>query len=405
MPSPYGGPARGLGSMPPGGQNQSPVPSYYQPWPAVSPFAIDQANIVNEDGVWISDLIPRGHNKTTRFRFEFLRGTVQKPEGLIGEPDAPAYDEFIEPLFQNQGGGGGGGQQQQSPLDPFLGNEAQPGFNLFDPADAGFVGQPAMRGLRLTMDMENVDGSGVSVMGFWAKDNDARYDARNDIHASRGTESFLLSNVVLSPFFDPTDPLDLAQITPFTVDELLENNLLNLRGIPLDDGSIRRNPDGTVTGGIAAPYDLEFRKQFVVEQYGTGLTWAGAPIYRTKYIRVNPDFGLRYQALREHFTFFGRDSGVFYGDTGGGGGGGGGGNTISGDLKLHSFPNGFDDDGDGIVDNAGRSEDQVGGGGGGVGGGLFLSRHRLPAQVQDVLRTPRTNPPNSCISRQRANGV
>ena len=171
LPSPYGGPAYGPGYMPPGGMNQSPVPSYYRPWPAVSPFAIDQANITNEDGVWISDLIPRGHNRTTRFRFEFLRGTVQKPEGLIGEDDAPAYDEFIEPLFQNQGGGGGGGQQQQSPLDPFLGNESQPGFNLFDPVDAGFVGTPEMRGLRLTMDVENLDGSGVSLMGFWAKDN------------------------------------------------------------------------------------------------------------------------------------------------------------------------------------------------------------------------------------------
>jgi hypothetical protein len=367
MSSPYGPQTGGPWYQPP--NNQGAYPNYYQPWPAVSPYAVDQSDLSNENGLWINDLIPRGHNKKMRLRLDYIRALVQRPDGLVGSPDAPSYKRFIEPLFANQQGGGGGGQNQQSPLDPFLGTETIPGFNLYDPANANVVGEPRMKGLRLTLDSTNADGSGLTITGFWAEDDDATFNARDEVHPSRGTERFLLTNFILDPTFDQTDPGDLAKIAPFTVDEILENNLLNLRGIPLDDGSIRRNPDGTVTGGIAAPYDLEFRLSFAVEQYGTGLSWAGAPIYRTKYLRVNPNFGVRYHALREHFGFFGMDSGVFYGDTGGGGGGGGN-NGVSGDLKLHSIPNGVDEDGDGIFDNAGGGEDQQQGGGGGGGGGM-----------------------------------
>lgn len=355
MPSPYGPQTGGPWYQPPASQGS--YPSYYQPWPAVSPFANDQSDLTNENGLWINDLIPRGHNKKLRFRADYIRALVSTPEGLIGSPDAPSYKRFIEPLFANQGGGGGGGNQQ-SPLDPFLGTATTPGFNLFDAANANVVGEPRLKGLRLTLESLNADGSGLSIMGFWAEDDDATFNARDEIHPSRGSERYLLTNFVLDPTFDPTDPQDLAKIAPFTVEDILENNLLNLRGIPLDDGSIRRNPDGTVTGGIAAPYDLEFRLSFVVEQYGTGLSWTGAPIYRTKYVRVNPNYGMRYQALREHFGFFGMDSGVFYDD----------GTTMSGDVKLHSLPDGTDGDGDGIFDNAGGGDDQQQGGGGGGGG-------------------------------------
>ena len=364
MPSPYGPQTGGPWYQPPTGQGS--YPNYYQPWPAVSPYAIDQSDLSNENGLWMNDLIPRGQNKKLNLRLDYIRALVSTPNGLVGNPDAPSYKRFIEPLFANQqGGGGGGGQNQQSPLDPFLGTATTPGFNLFDPVNANVVGEPRMKGLRLTLDSTNADGSGLTVTGFWAEDNDASFNARDEVHPSRGTERYLLTNFVLDPTFDPTDPADLAKIAPFTVDEILENNLLNLRGIPLDDGSLRRNPDGTVTGGIAAPYDLEFRLNFTVQQYGTGLSWSGAPIYRTKYIRVNPNYGMRYHALREHFGFLGMDSGVFYGSTGGGGGGN---NNISGDLKLHSIPDGTDGDGDGIFDNAGGGDDQQQGGGGGGGG-------------------------------------
>lgn len=359
MPSPYGGQVGGPWYMPP--QSQAPTPSYYQPWPAVSPFAFDQADMTNENGLWMGDIVNRGENRKLKITADYMRHLVQRPSGLIGSPDAPSYKRFIEPLFANQMGGGGGGGGMGSVLDPFLGTATTPGFNLYDPVNANVVGKPRMKGLRLTADIANVDGSGIQIMGFFAKDDDATFNARDEISPSRGTERFLLTNFVLDPNFDPTDPIDLAKIAPFTVTEILENNLLNLRGIPLDDGSINRNPDGTITGGIAAPYDLEFRLKFAVEQYGTGVSWVGQPIYRTKYIRVNPSFGMRYQVLREHFGFLGMDSGVFYDD----------GSTMSGDVKLHSIPNGIDDDADGIVDNAGGGEDMGGGGGGGGMGGTF----------------------------------
>ena len=77
---------------------------------------------------------------------------------------------------------------------------------------------------------------------------------------------------------------------------------------------------------------------------------------------------------RKHFGFYGRDSGILY-------------DTISNlnepfirDVKIHSLPNGFDDDGDGIVDNAGAVEDQFGGQG---GGGTTTTNFLLP--IDNIL--------------------
>src|SRR5207249_812595 len=110
--------------------------------------------------------------------------------------------------------------------------------------------------------------------------------------------------------------------------------------------------------------------------------------------------GLRYFFLREGFHFLGRDSGLAYGG-GQAQGGGGGTQNISPDLKTHSTPDGIDENGDGIIDNAGLFESGQGQGQGGGGQGqtaVFLQFH-------DQFRFPITSFLNNDADSHLAGGM
>lgn len=359
QPPSYGGnPAADFSGL---GPAAGAYPSYYQPWPSVSPYNQEFNQIANRGGLWESESRSRvGLPARWRFRTEYVRIRAESGRDLIGNPIAPTYRQQIIPTLQAVGGGGGGGGGLDDYADALEGiNNDGVGFRLFDPISAADIEKPELQGTRLTLESENADGSGLEFWGLWAADNDTVFDARkNLIDPSRGTETAFLLEILDDP------NLQTGATTPLPgqpdVDETLQNNLLNLVGIPLDDGNITILSDGTTFGGASAVYDLDFRAGTEIDIYGSGLKWKGTSIYGTDTIRIRPNAGMRYMVIREHFGMFGRDSGVLYSTED---------NTILPDVKTHSVPNGFDDDMDGIVDNAGTIEDNLQGGGGGGGGG------------------------------------
>lgn len=355
-----GGPVGDFAGMaPPGGA----YPSYYQPYPSISPYEHEFHQIANRGGIWESESQDRlSLPSRWKFRTEYVQMRAERGRNLIGNPNAPIYRDQIGPVLDAAGGGGGGGTNLQDYIDALSGLNNGVGFNLFDPIGAKDLDRPELQGTRLTLSGENADGSGIEVWGLWAKEDDNRYDARDDVHPSRGNQQAVVEAILQEidetgvPFLFNA-PASLAGF-PDPI-EILQENLLNLRGIPLDDGTVTTLADGTTFGGASAVYDLAFRVNTDVEMYATGLKWKAMPLYKSNSIRIRPSAGLRYTSVRDDFRFYGRDSGIYY-------------DTISmlnqpflPDVKLHSLPNGFDDDGDGIVDNAGTIEDQFGGQGGG----------------------------------------
>lgn len=351
-----GGPAGDFaGRAPQGGA----YPSYYQPYPQISPYEQEFNQIANRGGIWESESQNRMSLPSRwKFRTEYVQMKAERGRNLIGNPSAPIYREQIATTLENAGGGGGGGNNIQGYVDALRGTNNGVGFNLFDPISAKQLDRPDLQGLRLTLASENSDGSGLELWGLWAREGDNEFDAREDVAASRGNQQAFLRLLI-------DDPSLLALANPPAnfpdPSEVLQNNLLNLRGIPLDDGTLTTLADGTTFGGASAVYDMAFQVRTDIEMYGTGLRWKAMPLYKSSSFKVRPNAGLRYTAFRDLFGFFGQDSGILYD----------GQDNANGpplpDVKIHSLPNGFDDDGDGIVDNAGVIEDQFGGQGGGGG--------------------------------------
>ena len=370
-------PAAGMNPYPPGlagpGMGGSPVgdfsgmppqggafPSYYQPYPSISPYEQGFNQISNRGGLWESESQNRiSLPSRWKFRTEYVRMKAERGRSLLGNVNAPVYREQIATTLENAGGGGGGGGDIQDYVDALRGTNNGVGFNLFDPVSAKELDRPLLRGLRLTLSSENADGSGLELWGLWAREGNNVFDARDNIAQSRGNQQVFVELLIDDPTLQaPVNPP--ANFPDPT--EILQNNLLNLRGIPLNDGTITTLSDGTTFGGASAVYDLNFRVRTDIEMYSTGLRWKSMPLYKTSSFKLRQNAGIRYTAYRDTFGFFGQDSGILYD----------GQDNATGsplpDVKIHSLPNGFDDDGDGIVDNAGLIEDQLGGGGGGGGG-------------------------------------
>jgi len=351
-----GGPVGDYAGMaPPGGA----YPSYYQPYPSISPYEHEFNQIANRGGIWESESENRlSLPSRWKFRSEYVQMRAERGRSLLGNPNAPIYREQIAPILENAGGGGGGNNIDDY-VDALRGTNNGVGFNLYDPVSAKELDRPDMQGLRLTLEAENADGSGLEFWGLWAKDDDNEFDARDNVDPSRGNQQAFVQMLIDDPTL-----LNLANPPANFPDpiEILQANLLNLRGIPLDDGTITTLADGTTFGGASAVYDLAFKVQTNIEMYGTGVRWKAMPLYKTSSLNIRPNAGIRYTAVRDLFGFYGVESGFLYD-----------GQTQANqpslpDVKIHSLPNGFDDDGDGIVDNAGTIEDQLGGQGGGGGG-------------------------------------
>ncbi len=386
-------PADGYGSTPMPGYGQMP-PSMYSPWPQVSPYENSYSQHSLESGLWNSDT----NNSTRRYKFsvDYLTGYGRVPKSLIGNPSAQPYINLVRDALGNQQQGGGQ-NQQQSPLALFGGDPTiippQPTFQLYGPLNLGALGKDfRLQGTRTTAGFDNADDSGLRFSFLYLADNNFQYNAKDYQAPGRGTEPAALQHLLQFPE-DPANPLtvlprDLSLlgdfIDPVDVNRVLQNNVFNLNGLPLDDGTLRVLADGTTFGGVTAPYDLDFKVNLYSELYGGNVDWIMTPIVNGKFFRVRPIVSPRYFFLREGFQFFGRDSGLAYGDPGGGGGGGN--PTLTPDLKLHSTPNGLDDNGDFIIDNAGLFEDGQQGGG---GGGGQQNQNQVPFfQFQDQFRYP-----------------
>lgn len=375
------------------GNGSAPYPSYFQPWPTVSPFmGADSSSpylgptasqISNSDGLWqYSELGGANYSPEYRVRLSYLKAKTETYRDVFGDGRVPEYKQQILPQLLGatggQGGGGAGGMQTTGIADII--QDPTRDFNLFNPVAGENIEKPEPQGFRLSVEQIGAGGTGWELWGMYTYDNRTEFDARDNVSRSRGQQPDLVVRAVQdADFFASTNPVGPFD-DPF---QALEANLLNLNGIPLDDGSVENIGSGIIQGGANAVYDLDFRIKHHVEHWGTGLRFMGLPI-DTRLVTFRPTGGLRYMNIREDFNFFGRDSGLLYSSSQGGGGGGGGGmNTVQPDVKFHSIPNFADDDGDGIIDNAGVDEGggagmQGGGGGGGAQQGATFSNLNDP---------------------------
>jgi len=365
---------------PPGVASTSGMPpAAMRPYPANSTYDFEYDKHYYRDGMW--NRISSNRGRRSIFNIDILVARTRKPTGYLGNGGAMTYKDMILPILEEDpydlGDTGGGGGQDQSVVDQFRGVPAAgvPGFNYYDPVQLqNTLNSPSGTGLRLQMGYFDPDDSGLVFEGF-GQNTSTMFDARDTLGMGRGEQkdtlllllkppNFLLNNIGgAGSQFGQTggggggggdDDASTAQ------DFILQNNLLNLRGIGLDDGS--RDGAGNVIG-VSSPYDLEFRLTAKSRTYGASITWIMAPRYRTKKFMLRPTVGVRYMRIQESMSFYGQDSGLTYDnledlDEG-----------FNGDVKLHSPPNLIDDDGDGITDNAALVEESGGGGGGGGGGG------------------------------------
>ncbi len=120
--------------------------------------------------------------------------------------------------------------------------------------------------------------------------------------------------------------------TKFTPTQLFESDLQNLRGLPVADNT---------KAGQTIPYDIYFDVKTTSQQIGTNLDYYFTPIFERKWIMINPSVGVTYMNVKESLSFLGIDSGLLYSSAG---------NLRN--FKAQSFPNGIDDNTDGIIDNA-----------------------------------------------------
>ena len=429
MPMPMGGPPGGNYMMPVDAYGAAPAPGYgygppstYQSWPEMSAYDHSYSQQkVDGNGTWTDDT----NNRQRRYRFDvdYLTGRARISNAFIGEERALSYIQVLQQQSGNQQQQGGGNQQQGQTFltafshptsangSPTLG--ARQHFELYGAVRMQDLHrQMNMAGTRASWGYDNPDESGLRLGFLYNADNNFRYSKRDHLPGGKGTEGALLNHLLQLPE-DPADPntvlpRDLSQlgqyVYPADVNRALQNNLFNLNGLPLNDGTVQTLPDGTHFGGVTAPYDLDFRIDLRTEVYGGNIDWVMTPVLDWKYLKVRPVAGLKYFNLGERFSFYGRDSGLAYGPSQGAGGGGGGNNTISPDQKVHSIPDGVDNNGDGIVDNAGVFEggqQQQGGGGGGnqqAGGATFLQFH-------DQFRYPITSYLNNSAVSNLAGGM
>jgi hypothetical protein len=368
-----------------------PVPGYgppamYSPWPEMSPYQNSLSQQYNEGGLWMES----ENQLTRRYRFtaDFVTGRTRTSDSLVGNSNAQNYPQTIQnEIGTGQGQGGGQNNQNQNVLSPFLDSEAQGqvGFPLFGALNLrDHKYQMHNTGARIDWGWDNADDSGFR-FGFLSNYGDFYYNARDGLPSTRDTQrDFALFAIQQLHIINELNSQgntaaaaqlqsELNQLTsaqPTTVgrfnnlNDVLENNIDNLGGIPLDDGTIVQFADGTTLGGVTAPYDLEFQVSLRSELYGGRVESMLSPILRWGAFRVRPTVGARYFYLSERFRFYGQDSGLAY-NSGGQQGGGGGNQTLSADIKIHSTPDGVDNDLDGIVDNAGGSENGQGQGQGG----------------------------------------
>lgn len=336
----------------PDGFHPNPYSSGMLPSPELSPFEPRFVQHYTQDGLW--HRISSSRNRQYYSRFEYLDTKVRHAKGFVGHRDAPSYKDVFLP---------------NSGLDSALVNTFQgdakfedgvgvfppvgdPGFNLFDARLADHAPHVDADGVRVVFGYRDAHDGGLIIDTWYNAENTSLFDAGQALTAREFLrEESLVREVITSPsgFLTPIMPADGLQV--------LRRNLLNLSGIPVDDGTIRFFDDGTRVGGTAIPYDMEFKLRQTTESASTSLNVVNTPSLRRGPLQVSFMFGARYLYIDESFRFDGEDSGLAYdGESTG--------DAVFARAKLHSLPNFTDDDTNFTIDDAIFVEDMGGPGSG-----------------------------------------
>lgn len=365
----YGAP--GMPGIPMNAGPQAPLNAF----PQMTPFEkMFQQHRVDKNGLWSYRSSNAG--KKYFFSMEALFARYQNPGGaLIGNVGSISYLGLVEDELIDA--------TDDEIFDQFSENE---GLNYFNAAHYNKVPKLNAPGSRLRWGWTNDDQSGFEFTGWWIARADSSWSAIEDSTHKPDPANQEIMSILLSPpnFIDPTGTGVVSSIPGVTTAEIntvLQNELMNLAGLPLDDGSIN---------GVTVPYDLDFRVKVVSQAWGTNATWMSTPFVDKKALKVRTLAGARYMQVREGFGFVGVDSGLLYSDA----------NNIAGirpDLKLFSLPTGTDENEDGIVDNAGAVEDD------GAGTGTSTAFFVAPVDpVTGLAVTPTTTYVNSKVDTNLA---
>lgn len=313
------------GYPPPGAVGAPGYPDPGMNWPSSGqvpgPFASRFSQHTNSDGLWQFE----SNNRPNQYFFglEYLSTRNKRPTRVpVGNPNSVTYYQMVEDSL--------------SEIDEELAEEFER-YNYYDAGNLGVFREIKSPGMRGRWGFFRPDDSGVVVEAWWASGRTDTWDAMT-LGSTRQQDPSQIDelNSVLSPpnYF-------LTDIFPEDLDTVLQQNLLNLRGLPVDDGT---------HGGVTIPFDLVYKLMATSESFGAAANILTTPMMKTNNFMLRPLWGVRYLNIQEGFMFVGRDSGILYDD-----------NTEladppTPDLKLQSLPNGSDTDGDGIIDNAGIVE-------------------------------------------------
>jgi hypothetical protein len=360
--------------------------SAIQPYPTTSPFDFGYTSFFNLGGIW--DRIQRNTDRHWYFDTDFLFITTKATQGIFGNPGAQTYVRQVRDFLNNTssstgtgtggggtgggtGGGGTGTTTTSSGNTQLLINEGfivntttqqTSEFNYYDAVNLRNLGDPATQGARFTLGEWNPDHSGVSGTFWFGGTGVVDFNAAQAGSFTQHPEDLGRLEQIIR-FLQNASFQQLASITTLndidialggvgkkdiTAPLVLQQNLLNLRGLPVGDGTPR---------GQTIPYDIYFDVRTTSAQIGTKLDYYFTPFLERKWLTVNAMAGVEYLNIRETLSFLGIDSGLLYGASNSTSTTASAVNAIpERDFKAQSLPNGIDDNQDGIIDNAGNTE-------------------------------------------------
>ncbi len=344
--SPYPSAAPGSYGGYPANSPMSPqgVPAGFMPHPGVSPYDNLFEQHYNSDGLWFKNAT-NGFGGTLRPRDFFLNVdyTMARTRQLGGIVGAPGVQSYL--------------QQNDPENDEIIDGLAF--YNYFNAANGSMINSVLNNGMKVSGGFWNPDGTGLLADFTWNADSFSRYDARQSalkdrldtatiigLQMSGGTDAIpvnlngrtdldLVENEILAPgsIFDSGD---LSSFGNFgSTFDILDRTLLNLHGIPIDNGSLL---------GVTVPYDIQFVLEQRISNLGGSVAGAMNPIVDRDNLRIHPIVGGRYYRIDEEFSFYGVDSGLAYGVDNGD-------NDTPENAKVFPPGDGIDDNDDFIADN------------------------------------------------------
>jgi hypothetical protein len=348
-----------------------------QPYPTTSPFNDGFTSFFNLNGIW--DRVQRNTDRHWYFNTDFLFISTRATQGIFGNPSAQTYvrqeRDFINSTSSSTtsgtgggGTGGTGGGSNTAAQNQLLINEGfivdtpaqiASRFNYYNGMQLENLGDPTSNGARFTLGDWNPDHSGWAWTFWFGSTAVADFNAASTI-TQHPTDPGRLQQIIR--FLENASPETLSTLSSIddidvalggvgkkdlSATQVLEMNLLNLRGLPVSDGTPR---------GQTIPYDIYFDVRTTSAQIGTHLDYYFTPFLERKWLSVNAMVGAEYLNIRESLSFTGIDSGMLYGPSTSTATTTAALSVPNRDFKAQSTPNGIDDNQDGIIDNAGAPE-------------------------------------------------